>query len=88
MTNVYNEEGKLVPVTLIEAGPCHVTQVKTKENDGYNAIQVGFGTKREKLVSKPDQGKFKKAGVAAARFIKENIIVLRYGWLVTPLKIS
>ncbi len=71
MTNIYNEAGKMVPVTLIEAGPCHVIQVKTKDADGYSAIQIGFGTKREKLVSQPDKGKFKKAGVAPARFVKE-----------------
>ncbi len=71
MTNIYDETGKLVPVTLIEAGPCHVTQVKTKEGDGYNAIQVGFGTRREKLVNNPDKVRFKKCGVAPARFVKE-----------------
>lgn len=71
MTNIYDETGKLIPVTLIEAGPCHVTQVKTKESDGYNAIQVGFDTRRESLVNSPDKGRFKKAGVAPARFVKE-----------------
>ncbi|MDD5428622.1 MAG: 50S ribosomal protein L3 [Candidatus Omnitrophica bacterium] len=72
MTNVYNETGKIVPVTLIEAGPCQVMQVKTKDNDGYNAIQVGFGTRREKTVNNPDKVRFKKAGAAApARFVKE-----------------
>lgn len=75
MTNVYNESGKMVPVTLVEAGPCHVLQVKTKETDGYNAIQVGFGTKREKLATSPEKGRFKKAGVAPVRFIKEIRVV-------------
>ena len=75
MTNIYNEAGKVVPVTLVEAGPCHVMQVKTKESDGYNAIQIGFGTKRENLVSSPDKGRFKKAGVAPARFVKEIRVV-------------
>ena len=75
MTNVYSETGKMVPVTLIEAGPCHVIQVKTKDSDGYNAIQVGFGTKREKLVSNPDKGRFKKAGVTPPRFVKEIRVV-------------
>lgn len=65
----------MVPVTLIEAGPCHVIQVKTKEADGYSAIQIGFGAKREKLVSSPDKGQFKKAGVPPARFIKELRVV-------------
>ena len=75
MTNLFNESGKNVPVTLVEAGPCYVTQVKTKETDGYNAIQIGFGTKRESLVSNPDKGRFKKAGVAPARFVKELRVV-------------
>lgn len=71
MTNLYDESGKLVPVTLIEAGPCLVTQIKTKETDGYSAIQVGFGTKRENIVNSPDRGRFKKAGVPPVRFVKE-----------------
>lgn len=75
MTNVYSETGKMVPVTLIEAGPCHVIQVKTKDSDGYNAIQVGFGTKREKLVSNSDKGRFKKAGVTPPRFVREIRVV-------------
>jgi len=75
MTNVYNETGKIVPVTLIEAGPCHVVQVKTKDNDGYNAIQVCFGVRRDKTVNKPDITKFKKAGVPCARFVKEIRVV-------------
>jgi large subunit ribosomal protein L3 len=75
MTNVYDDAGKIVPVTLIEAGPCHVVQVKSKERDGYNAIQVGFGVKRDSLVNSPDKGRFKKAGVPAARFVKEITVV-------------
>ncbi len=75
MTNVYDEAGKIVPVTLIEAGPCHVLQVKTKDTDGYNAIQIGFGVKREKLASSPDKGRFKKAGVPPARFVREIRVV-------------
>lgn len=71
MTNIYNESGKNVPVTLVEAGPCYVLQVKTKEADGYSAIQVGFSEKRPKLVNKVDGGRFKKAGVAGLRFVKE-----------------
>lgn len=71
MTNIFDQGGKNVPVTLIEAGPCHVLQVKTKATDGYDAIQIGFGQKREKLVKKPDMVKFKKAGVAPARFVRE-----------------
>lgn len=71
MTQLFKENGRLVPVTVIEAGPCAVIQVKTKENDGYQAIQVGFGEKRESLVNKPDGGRFKKASVTPKRYIKE-----------------
>ena len=53
MTQIFNENGALVPVTVLQAGPCVVTQVKTAENDGYKAVQVGFGEKREALVNKP-----------------------------------
>lgn len=71
MTQIFNENGVLTPVTVLEAGPCVVTQVKTQENDGYSAVQVGFGEIREKLVNKPDAGHFKKAGVENKRFVKE-----------------
>lgn len=71
MTQIYNDEGVLVPVTVLQAGPCVVTQVKTVENDGYEAVQVGFGEIREKLVNKPAKGHFEKAGVAVKRFVKE-----------------
>jgi large subunit ribosomal protein L3 len=71
MTNIFDETGKAVPVTVIEAGPCSVLQVKTKANDGYDAIQLAFGARREKLVNSPDMGRFKKAGVPAARFVRE-----------------
>ena len=71
MTQIFNEEGVLVPVTVLQAGPCVVTQVKTEENDGYKAVQVGFVDKREKLVSKPVKGHFDKAGVAYKRFVRE-----------------
>ncbi len=71
MTNIFDERGNNVPVTLIETGPCHVIQVKTKETDGYTAIQLGFGEKRSKLVNKPDAARFKKAGVNAVRFSRE-----------------
>ena len=71
MTQIFNEDGVLTPVTVLQAGPCVVTQVKTVENDGYSAVQVGFGEIREKLVNKPQKGHFAKAGVAAKRFVKE-----------------
>ena len=71
MTQIFNENGALVPVTVLQAGPCVVTQVKTAENDGYKAVQVGFVDKREKLVSKPVKGHFDKAGVSCKRFVRE-----------------
>ena len=71
MTQVFSEDGGLTPVTVLQAGPCVVTQVKTVENDGYSAVQVGFGDIREKLVNKPKKGHFAKAGVTAKRFLKE-----------------
>ena len=71
MTQIFNEDGVLTPVTVLQAGPCVVTQVKTVENDGYSAVQVGFGEKREKLVNKPMKGQFDKAGVSYKRFVRE-----------------
>ena len=71
MTQIFNEDGVLTPVTVLLAGPCVVTQVKTAENDGYNAVQVGFVDKRAKLVSKPLKGHFDKAGVSYKRYVRE-----------------
>lgn len=71
MTQIFLEDGVLVPVTVLKAGPCVVTQVKTCENDGYEAVQVGFADKREKLVAKQQKGHFDKAGVSYKRFIRE-----------------
>ena len=71
MTQIFNEAGELVPVTVLQAGPCVVTQVKTVENDGYAAVQVGFEDIREKLVNKPVRGMFDKAGVSYKRFVRE-----------------
>ena len=71
MTQIFNEDGVLTPVTVLQAGPCVVTQIKTVENDGYEAVQVGFMDKREKLVNKPLKGMFDKAGVSCKRFIRE-----------------
>lgn len=71
MTQIFNEDGVLTPVTVLQAGPCAVTQVKTVDNDGYSAVQVGFVDKREKLITKPQKGHFDKAGVAPKRFVKE-----------------
>ena len=71
MTQIFNEDGVLTPVTVLQAGPVVVTQVKTVENDGYSAVQVGFVDKREKLVNKPLKGHFDKAGVSYKRYIRE-----------------
>lgn len=83
MTQIFNEDGTLIPVTVLSAGPCVVTQVKTEENDGYKAVQVGFVDKKEKYadggkeevhahgVNKAEMGHFKKAGVAGKRFVRE-----------------
>lgn len=71
MTQIFSESGVLTPVTVLQAGPCVVTQVKTVENDGYAAVQVGFVDKKEKLVNKPVKGHFDKAGVSYKRYIRE-----------------
>ena len=71
MTQVFTEDGALIPVTVLQAGPCVVTQVKTVENDGYAAVQVGFADIREKLVNKPVKGQFDKAGVSYKGYIRE-----------------
>ena len=83
MTQVFNEDGTLVPVTVLQAGPCVVTQVKTVENDGYSAVQVGFVDKKDKYaddgkevihrhgVNKALEGHFKKAGVSSKRYVRE-----------------
>ena len=71
MTQIFNDDGVLTPVTVLQAGPCVVTQVKTVENDGSSAVQVGFVDKREKLVAKPQKGAFDKAGVSYKRYVRE-----------------
>ena len=71
MTQIFNEDGVLTPVTVLQAGPCVVTQVKSVENDGYAAVQVGFVDTREKLVNKAEKGHFDKAGVAYKKFVRE-----------------
>ena len=71
MTQIFNENGSLIPVTVLQATPNVVTQVKTVENDGYAAVQVGFGEIRDVLVNKPRKGHFAKAGVANKRFLRE-----------------
>ena len=91
MTQVFTDDGRLVPVTVVEAGPCKVVQKKTVESDGYAAVQVGFDTypenRAKKLVTKPLTGHFKKAGVAPVRFLRElkldNAAELEVGMDVT-----
>ena len=71
MTQIFDENGNVIPVTVIEAGPCTVVQKKTVETDGYAAVQLGFEDVSEKHVTKPEAGHFKKAGVSAKRHLKE-----------------
>ncbi len=71
MTQLFGEDGILIPVTVVEAGPCRVIQKKTAENDGYDAVQVGFLEKKEKHTTKPLQGHFKKAGTGFMKYLKE-----------------
>lgn len=71
MTSVFSAEGQNVPCTVIEVGPCVVTQVKTADTDGYDALQLGFTEKKEKHTTRPEQGHFKKAGVAPQRYLAE-----------------
>ena len=71
MTQIFDEKGKVIPVTVIEAGPCVVTQKKTVENDGYEAVQVGFGDQKPQRLSKPLKGHFEKAGAAPKKILRE-----------------
>lgn len=71
MTRIFGEKGRMIPVTLVEAGPCPVVQRKSSETDGYEAVQLGFGEKKAKRVSKPMQGHYAKAGVAPVRVLRE-----------------
>jgi large subunit ribosomal protein L3 len=71
MTSIFDENGQMIPCTIIEAGPCYVTQIKTKGTDGYDAVQLGFDEIKERLVNKPMKGHFKKGGVKPLRLISE-----------------
>ena len=71
MTNIFTEDGKLVPVTVVEAGPCRVVQIKDAAKDGYNAVQLGFVDRKEQRVVKPQLGHFKKAGVQPSMYLRE-----------------
>ncbi len=83
MTQIFDENGKVIPVTVVEAGPCAVTQIKTMDNDGYEAIQVGFGDVKVSRVNKPMKGHFDKADVAPKKTLKEfrleNIADIKVG---------
>jgi large subunit ribosomal protein L3 len=71
MTQIFDESGEAIPATVIEAGPCPIVQIKTKEKDGYTAVQIGFGAKREKNLTKPVVGQYKKAGLSVRAMLKE-----------------
>ncbi|MGI5206576.1 50S ribosomal protein L3 [Spirillospora sp. CA-108201] len=71
MTQVFDDEGRIVPVTVVQAGPCVVTQLKSQEKDGYNAVQIGFGQIDPRKVNKPSTGHFEKAGVTPRRYLVE-----------------
>ena len=71
MTQIFDADGKVIPVTVIEAGPCSVTQIKTEEKEGYNAVQLGFADVAERKLNKPQLGHLKKAGEAAKKYLKE-----------------
>ena len=71
MTQIFSADGKVIPVTVVEAGPCAVVQLKTVEKDGYQAVKLGFGEVKENDLNKPLQGQFKKAGVACMKILKE-----------------
>ncbi len=71
MTQIFDENGRIVPVTAIEVGPCTVTQIKTVEQDGYTAVQLGYGDIKESKLNKPELGKFKKSNIAPKKYLKE-----------------
>ena len=71
MTQIFTEDGIMVPVTVVEAGPMVITQLKTVENDGYQAVQVGYGEVKEKSLNKPQKGHFAKAGAGLKKFVRE-----------------
>ena len=71
MTQIFEADGKMIPVTVVEAGPCLVIQNKTEETDGYNAVQLGFGELKEKHTNKPMKGHFDKAGITPVKFVRE-----------------
>ena len=82
MTQIFAEDGKVIPVTVIEAGPCPVVQVKTPETDGYTALKLGFLPAKEKELNKPDAGPFKKAGIAPCKVLREVRVESAEGYSV------
>lgn len=92
MTQVYDDANTLVPVTVIEAGPCPVTQIKTAQSDGYEAVQIGFGAQKQQRMTKPALGHFKKTGTDALRklaeFRVENASEFKLGDVITVAKFS
>lgn len=82
MTQIFAEDGKVIPVTVIEAGPCPVVQVKTPETDGYTALKLGFLPAKEQALNKPDLGQFKKAGVAPCKYLREVRVESAEGYKV------
>lgn len=91
MTSIFDETGQVIPCTVIEAGPCTVTQIKTKDRDGYEAVQLGFDQKPERLVNKPDRGRFAKANAKPVRLVREfrgdGTVELQPGQTVTVDKV-
>ena len=71
MSQIFAADGAVIPVTVVEAGPCPIIQIKTKDKDGYSAIQIGFGEKKERRVNNPLKGHFKKSGVTPRRYLRE-----------------
>lgn len=71
MTSLFDESGEAVPCTIIEAGPCYITQIKTRERDGYDAVQLGFDGKKERLITRPEKGHFGKSGTKGLRLVHE-----------------
>lgn len=71
MSNIFGQDGEIIPVTVIQAGPCNVVNIRTKEKDGYEALQLSFGERKEKHTSKPLAGQFKRSGLKPAKFLKE-----------------
>jgi large subunit ribosomal protein L3 len=91
MTSIFDETGQVIPCTVIEAGPCTVTQIKTKDRDGYQAVQLGFDQKPERLVNSPDRGRFAKANARPVRLVREfrgdGTVELQPGQTVTVDKV-